>query len=135
MTTITAEALNRLQDIIEYPHSKREELLSSVLNALPENTFHEVVNLKLPHVTPLAVRTLGIACFDRLDIRPTPPDGYISIDEVAELIARSGSPDEQAVLLYIWLNFERIRQASEDFDGTDKLFDYVLTRADFASFN
>lgn len=134
MTTLTAETFNRLQNIVELPRDKREEVLAAVLNGLPENQFNELVNVHLSSITPQAVHSFGIACFDKVDTRPNPPDGYITIDEVAEFIGRSDNSLEQAVLLYIWLHFEEIRDASDDFQGVDKAFDYVLTRKDFEKF-
>lgn len=134
MSTVLAETFTRIQNIIEYPRNKQEEVLSRVLNAVPEEQFHEAFNVHFPHVTPAAVRAVGLSCFDKIDTRPNPPDGHITIDEVAECIGRTTSPEQQAVMLYIWLNFESIKEAHEDFDGLEKCFDYVLTRKDFENY-
>jgi len=134
MAVLAPDIINRLQNIIELPRNKQEEVLSAILNAIPADAFDDVVNNKLGAVTPQAVREYGLACFHKVDTRPNPPDGYITIDEVAELISRSKDTCEQAVLLFIWLNFESIRDASEDFSGIEKAFDYMLTRADFEKY-
>lgn len=133
-TLLTPELFNKLQNIIDLPRNKQEEVLCNTLNGLPEEQFTEMINMRLPAVTPQAVRTFGLAWFDKMDIRPNPPDGYVTIDEVAESIGRSKDPTEQAVLLYIWLHFEEIKRAHQDFEGEDALFDYMLTRKDFEAF-
>lgn len=133
-TLLTPELFNKLQNIIDLPRNKQEEVLCSVLNGLPEEQFTEMINVRLCGVTPMAVRRFGQACFDKIDTRPNPPDGYVTIDEVAEMIGRSKDPSEQATLLYIWLHFDEIRQANKDFEGEDELFDYMLTRKDFEQF-
>ena len=135
MTTISQDCLSRLQNILEYPKNKREELLSSILNAMPAEQFHKVVNEHLCSVTPQVVREYGLECFNKLDTRPNPKDGYISIDEIAEFIEKTRSSKEQALLLYIWLNFEHIRQSSDDFQGEEKPFDVFLTKQDFQNFS
>ncbi len=135
MSRLTSELFNRLQNLIEMPRDKREEVLASVLNTLSEERFTDIVNVKLAGVTPQAVRKHGMACFDRADTRPNPPDGYINIDEVAAFIGQSQNAEEQAVFLYIWLNFEQIKECSEDFEGPEKVFDCVLTRSDFENFS
>lgn len=131
MSTLTAELFNRLQNLIDLPRTPHEEVLARVLNSLPEQLFTEMINFRLSAVTPDMVRTFARNHFERMDVRPNPPDGVITIDEVAEAIGRSKDPQEQATILFIWLNFENIRKANEDFHGEEKLFDNVLTREDF----
>ena len=134
MSTVLAETFTRIQNILECPRNKQEEVLSRVLNAIPEAQFHEAFNVHFEQVTPLAVRTMGLTCFEKMDTRPNPPDGVVTIDEIAECIGRTDSAEQQAVLLYIWLNFEKIKEAYEDYQGLDKCFDYVLTRKDFENY-
>lgn len=134
MEAVTPETVSRLQNIIEFPRNQREEVLSHILNEMPKERFDEIVNEHLGKVTPSAVNAYGTACFSRIDKRPNPPDGYVTIDEIAEGITSAPSAIEQAVLLFIWLHFEDIRVAHEDFQGIEKAFDYVLTRKDFEQY-
>lgn len=120
-----------LQEILEFQRDKHQEYLAKILNNLPPETFDEIVNKELDLVSPAQAKNYGIANFDKVDRYPNPKDGLLSKDEIAERLSISRESKERAVLLWIWLNFEHIRLASDDFDGHEKTFDVVLTLKDF----
>lgn len=120
-----------LQDLLEWPRSKSERHLADILNNLAQDVFNEIVNELLEKVTPLDARTYGIENFQSIDRYPNPKDGYISRDEIAERLFVSRDSKERAILLWIWLSFDALKDASDDFDSTEKAFDIVLTLKDF----
>jgi hypothetical protein len=135
MVQLPAELLQKLQDVVSRPRTQCEQFLSNLLHNLPDDEFEEVVNQRLAGVTPSQVRLFAQQQFDKIDRHPNPKDGHLTIDEIAEaFLKETESRENEAILLYIWLNFDKIKQASEDFQGIDKAFDYVLTRRDFESF-
>jgi hypothetical protein len=132
---LSAQMLEKLQDVVTRPQTSCERFLSNLLNNLPADEFEEVVNQKLGEVTPEQVRSFALNKFDQIDQRPNPPDGHLSLDEIADALLREHkSREQEAILLYIWLNFDKIKRCSDDFQGTDRAFDYVLTRRDIESF-
>lgn len=134
MAVLSEDVIERLQRVIESPRTKCEIYLSNLLNNLPPDQFDEMVNRNLAEVTPAHIQQFGREHFDEIDKRPNPPDGLITIDEIAEAICRDSDKRNDAILLYIWLYFDSIRQASDDFQGEEKAFDYMLTKKDFESY-
>lgn len=120
-----------LQNLLEWPRTKAEEHLARILNNLDPEDFDRIVNESLDLVSAAEAREYGISNFEKIDRYPNPSDGFLSRDEIAERIFVSKDSHERAVLLWIWLSFDKIRECSDDFDGTDKLFDIVLTLKDF----
>jgi len=135
MSVLPEELIARLQDVVDRPRTECEKFISNLLNNLPPDEFQEVVNERLADVTPAVVREFGTQMFNRMDRRPNPPDGLVTMDEIADaLLKETESRQHEAILLYIWLHFDKIKQSSEDFQGIEKAFDYVLTRKDFEHF-
>jgi hypothetical protein len=52
-------------------------------------------------------------------------------EELTDCIMLAASEKDKAILLWIWLSFDEIRQSSDDFEGDDRTFDIVLTLKDF----
>lgn len=120
-----------LQEILEFQKGRSEEHLGGILNNLDPQVFDEIVNLELDKVTVIEAKEYGLKNFDKLDRYPNPKDGFISKDELAERISITKDSHERAVLLWIWLAFDQIRQLNDDFHGQEKAFDNVLSLKDF----
>ncbi len=123
-----------LQDTLEWPRTKPQKLLAGALNSLEPGLFDEVVNQLLDKISREEVKSFGLMHFEDIDRYPNPRDGLLSRDEITESLERAGTAKEKAILLWIWMNFDEIRQSSDDFQGADKPFDIVLTLKDFEKF-
>lgn len=116
-----------------HPDTKSECLLKEALETLPPTLLDETLD-QLEEVIPQEVRDWTLENFDRLDSAPNPPDGYLSLDEIGEFILLAMNSYERGILLYLWLHFDQIRTAHDDFSGLDKAFDYVISKKDLLSF-
>jgi hypothetical protein len=123
-----------LQETLEFPHTKSQKLLADILNGFDPQEFDEVVNKLLEQVTRAEVKEFGLSHFAQIDRYPNPRDGLLSKDEISEGLHLTVDPKERAVLLWIWLNFDELRESSEDSSGTEKIFDINLTLKDFETF-
>ncbi|MBX9722644.1 MAG: hypothetical protein K2X81_14695, partial [Candidatus Obscuribacterales bacterium] len=106
-----------LQETLEFPHTKSQKLLADILNGLDPQEFEEVVNSLLDQVTRAEVKQFGLSHFAQIDRYPNPSDGLLSKDEISESLHLTVDSKERAILLWIWLNFDEIRQSSEDATG------------------
>jgi hypothetical protein len=122
-----------LQRILEHPHHKSEQELADILNDLPPDEFDAIVNELLWQVSAAEVKDYGLSHFNEIDRYPNPQDGLLEREELSEYLCLATSAREKAILLWIWLAFDDIRESSEDFDGLEKAYDVVLTLKDFQS--
>lgn len=120
-----------LQEIIQWPRTKSQQHLSDTLNNLDPLVFDEIVNKLLDQISASQVKEYGLEHFAEIDRYPNPHDGFLSRDEITEFLFLSPTPREKAILLWLWLAFDEIRESSDDFDGIEKAFDIVITLKDF----
>ncbi len=120
-----------LQEILERPRTKPQQDLADTLNKLPPEQFDEIVNKLLDQISVAEVKEYGLTHFTELDRYPNPHDGLLEREEISEFFWLCPNARQRAILLWIWLAFDEIRQSSEDFEGDDKIYDIVLTLKDF----
>jgi hypothetical protein len=123
----------KLQAILEGPGNRSDQDFADTLNRLPPEQFDEIVNNLLVQISPAEVKEYGLAHFAELDRYPNPRDGLLEKEEVSEFFWLARTPREKAILVWIWLAFDEIRLASDDFEGIEKAYDVVLTLKDFQS--
>ncbi|MBX9689272.1 MAG: hypothetical protein K2X27_21360 [Candidatus Obscuribacterales bacterium] len=128
------EGKTKLQELLEQPRNAYEKHLAEVLNALPPEMFEQTVNLELNQINGAEACDYVLQEFERIDRYPNPQDKMLSRDEITEALRFAPSSRQKAALLFIWMNFESIKEFSTDHAEHDKIFDNSLSIDDFLLF-
>lgn len=119
--------------ILECSFNRLEDELLEVLHLIGPESLGKIL-YSVDSVSDAEISQYAVRNFDALDMRPNLVDQMISRHEIVEALEKSVDTHEQTILVAMWLRFDEIRQAHQDFSGTEAAFDTQISYTDFQKF-